>query len=94
LVKTLEEYIAEEGEKQTLHPELKAGEEAERFLEVELARDLKPRDVALLLNIHVNTVKRWLALCWFTGAYRLGTRGDWRIPRDSLESVKNQYRGW
>ena len=88
MVKTLEEFLEDQEVLQTLRPELEAGLEAKKYSELELQRDLKPKDVAVLLNVHVNTVKRWLSLGWFIGAYRLGTRGDWRIPRDSLNNVK------
>jgi len=94
--KSLTEFLAEEEERISRRssgsPE--AGLEAKKFAEIELLRDLKPKDVAVLLNIHVNTVKRWLSNGWFDGAYRLGTRGDWRIPRRSLENVKNHSRIW
>jgi excisionase family DNA binding protein len=45
---------------------------------------LTVRDVAMLLNIHVNTVRRWSDK-GILQAYRITSRGDRRFRRDDVE---------
>ncbi|UCG55353.1 MAG: helix-turn-helix domain-containing protein [Dehalococcoidia bacterium] len=45
---------------------------------------LTVRDVATLLNIHVNTVRRWSDQ-GILQAYRITSRGDRRFRRDDVE---------
>jgi excisionase family DNA binding protein len=51
-------------------------------------RDLKAQEAALILGIHLNTLKRMLLSNRIPGAYRIGSRGDWRIPRSAIEEFK------
>jgi excisionase family DNA binding protein len=44
---------------------------------------LTTSDVARLLNIHINTVRRWSNEGRLT-AYRLGSRGDRRFQREDI----------
>ncbi len=44
---------------------------------------LTASDVAHLLNVHINTVRRWSNL-GILKAYRIGSRGDRRFDRDSV----------
>ena len=46
---------------------------------------LKANDVAKLLNVHINTIRRW-SNNNFLKAYRVGPRGDRRFR---LEDVQN-----
>jgi len=45
---------------------------------------LTARQVARLLNVHVNTVRRWNDR-GILKAYRIGPRGDRRFSRDDIE---------
>ncbi|HEY92868.1 MAG TPA: helix-turn-helix domain-containing protein [Dehalococcoidia bacterium] len=47
---------------------------------------LMPRNVARLLGIHVNTVRRW-ADRGFLKAYNIGPRGDRRFRQRDIESL-------
>jgi excisionase family DNA binding protein len=47
---------------------------------------LRTADVALLLGIHENTVRRW-ANDGTLKSYRIGKRGDRRFRRDDIERV-------
>ncbi len=47
---------------------------------------LTSSDVALLLNIHINTVRRW-SNQGILSAYRVGLRGDRRFKRDDVEKL-------
>lgn len=47
---------------------------------------LSTRDVARLLNIHTNTVRRWSAN-GFLKTYRIGPRGDRRFKRVDVEKL-------
>lgn len=47
---------------------------------------LMPGDVARMLGIHVNTVRRW-ADRGFLKAYAIGPRGDRRFRQRDIESV-------
>ena len=58
------------------------------MLEALRNRDLRPREAAIFLGVHVNTIKRMLHAKQLPGAYRIGIRGDWRIPRSSLHEYK------
>ncbi len=44
---------------------------------------LRTGDVALLMDVSVNTVRRWSSQ-GILKAYRIGTRGDRRFPRESI----------
>ena len=46
-------------------------------------RLLAVREVARVLGIHVNTVRMW-ADCGILDSYRLGSRGDRRIPVEAV----------
>lgn len=45
---------------------------------------LKTRDVAQLLGVHVNTVRRW-SNSGVLRAYRISSRGDRRFRREDIE---------
>ncbi len=49
----------------------------------EIASLLTTSDVARLLNIHINTVRRWSNEGKLK-AYRIGTRGDRRFQQDDI----------
>jgi excisionase family DNA binding protein len=51
--------------------------------------DMKIKQAAFALNVHPNTLKRMLKLGMVIGAYRIGSRGDWRIPISALDSFKS-----
>ena len=44
---------------------------------------LTARDLARLLNVHINTVRRWDE-SGMLKAYRIGTRGDRRFSREDV----------
>ena len=46
---------------------------------------LTTSEVAHLLNVHINTVRRWSNL-GILQAYRLGSRGDRRFRREDITS--------
>lgn len=46
---------------------------------------LTPRDVAHLLRVHINTVRRWTNE-GILQAYRVGPRGDRRFRREDIAS--------
>lgn len=51
---------------------------------------LKTNEVARLLNVHINTVRRW-SNSGILRAYRIGARGDRRFERvDVLNSLLEQ----
>lgn len=56
--------------------------------------DLKASEAARLMNVHVHTLKRMLKAGLLVGAYRIGTRGDWRIPMQTIENFKNHGGTW
>ena len=47
-------------------------------------RLLTSRQLARLLNVHINTIRRWNNK-GAINAYRIGTRGDRRFDRDEVE---------
>ncbi len=47
-------------------------------------RMLTSRQLARLLNVHINTIRRWNNQ-GMINAYRIGTRGDRRFDRDEIE---------
>jgi excisionase family DNA binding protein len=49
---------------------------------------LATRDVARLLNVHPNTVRRW-ANNGTLKSYRIGSRGDRRFRQDDIEEIKH-----
>jgi len=51
-------------------------------------KDLTVQEVAELLQLHQETVRRWLREDKFPNAYQFGRRGGWRIPRASLDAVR------
>lgn len=65
----------------------------EQAMEALKKRDLKAAEAALLMDIHVNTLKRMLKRGILPG-YRIGTRGDWRISRDAIDMFKNRGGSW
>jgi excisionase family DNA binding protein len=52
---------------------------------------LRPGEAALLLGVHVNTIRRW-ADQGILIPYRIGSRGDRRFRRTELESFLKQGR--
>lgn len=48
--------------------------------EKEISPMLKTNEVARLLNVHINTVRRW-SNSGILRAYRIGARGDRRFER-------------
>ena len=46
---------------------------------------LTVREVAAMLNIHINTVRRWSDL-GVLKAYRIGPRGDRRFRREDVDA--------
>ncbi len=54
---------------------------------------LVPREVAELLNVHINTVRRW-SNCGILKASRIGPRGDRRFKyEDVISFLENSYPG-
>lgn len=47
---------------------------------------LTARQVARLLNVHINTVRRWSNRGMLT-AYRIGARGDRRFKREDIDAM-------
>ena len=46
-------------------------------------------DVARLLNVHINTVRRW-SNQGILEAYRIGSRGDRRFQQDDIASFLSE----
>ncbi|HEX73760.1 MAG TPA: helix-turn-helix domain-containing protein [Dehalococcoidia bacterium] len=46
-------------------------------------------DVARLLNVHINTVRRW-SNQGILKAYRIGSRGDRRFHQEDIDSFLSQ----
>ncbi len=46
-------------------------------------------DVARLLSVHINTVRRW-SNREILKAYRVGSRGDWRFQQEDAASFLSQ----
>lgn len=65
----------------------------EQAIEAFMTRDLKPEEAALVLGVHVNTLKSMLKRGSLQG-YRVGRRGDWRITRDALIAFKARGGDW
>lgn len=55
----------------------------------ELRPMLTVRDVARLLNIHSNTIRRW-SDCGILRAYRISRRGDRRFKREDIARFLNE----
>ena len=51
---------------------------------------LKANEVAHLLNVHINTVRRWSNQN-ILKAYRVGPRGDRRFKKEDVENFLNEY---
>ncbi|MEJ2740148.1 MAG: helix-turn-helix domain-containing protein [Dehalococcoidia bacterium] len=51
---------------------------------------LKANEVAQLLNVHINTVRRWSNQN-ILKAYRVGPRGDRRFKKEDVENFLNEY---
>ena len=54
--------------------------------EKEINPMLKTNEVARLLNVHINTVRRWSNI-GILRAYRIGARGDRRFVRADVINV-------
>jgi excisionase family DNA binding protein len=52
---------------------------------------LTPRDVASLLSIDINTVRRWTNQ-GLLKAYRIGPRGDRRFRKEDIDLFLNEKR--
>lgn len=52
---------------------------------------LKTGEVAHLLNVHINTVRRW-SNRGILKAYRIGPRGDRRFPRQEVTGFLVELR--
>ena len=52
---------------------------------------LTPNEVAKLLHVHTNTLRRW-ADCGMITAYRIGSRGDRRFRREDITSFLKNHR--
>ena len=50
---------------------------------------LKANDVAKLLNVHINTIRRW-SNSNFLKAYRVGPRGDRRFKLEDVQNFINK----
>ncbi len=50
---------------------------------------LTTNDVARLLNVHINTVRRW-SNQGILKAYRIGSRGDRRFQQDDIASFLSE----
>ncbi len=48
-------------------------------------------DVACLLNVHVNTVRRW-SNQGIIRAYRIGSRGDRRFRREDITRLLGEFK--
>ena len=53
---------------------------------------LTPREVAMLLHVHLNTIRRWSDQ-GLIRAYRINRRGDWRFSRDEIAHLLRQHEG-
>lgn len=85
----LAEFLRQEQDK------LREDPGAQRTLEeVAPEQDLRLNDAARLLSVHPNTMRRMLKQGAIYGAYRVGTRGDWRVPRAGIESFKERGGQW
>lgn len=52
---------------------------------------LKTSEVAHLLNVHINTVRRWSKKGILQG-FRIGPRGDRRFKREEINRLSNNSR--
>jgi excisionase family DNA binding protein len=63
---------------------------------VEYKTDIVPMlttsEVARILNVHINTVRRW-SNQGVLESYRIGTRGDRRFKREDIEKFFDQNNG-
>jgi excisionase family DNA binding protein len=51
---------------------------------------LTPREVAMLLHVHLNTIRRWSDR-GLIRAYRINRRGDRRFRRDDVARLLRQH---
>lgn len=58
--------------------------DSENIVTLKNDRLLTSRQLARLLNVHINTIRRWNNQGAIR-AYRIGTRGDRRFDRDEVE---------
>ena len=96
----LEDFLQEEDNKiASLRLEAKTLSQAKRdlareqALEAYMSRDLKPSEAALVLGVHVSTLKGMLKNGTLPG-YRIGSRGDWRVTREALQAFKTRGGAW
>jgi excisionase family DNA binding protein len=69
-----------------------SGKESEMTSESRLEPMLTTSDVARLLNVHMNTVRRW-SNQGIIKAYRIGSRGDRRFRQEDVTyflSIKDE----
>jgi len=104
---TVEEFLlAEEQAQQLLAEQRKADEDNSRLatqakqeiareqaLEAFMNRDLRPSEAAVMLGVHVSTLKKMLKTGTLQG-YRIGSRGDWRVTRAALQAFKIRGGAW
>ncbi len=65
--------------------------EVKRERPAEIEKPLSTGDVALLLNIHTNTVRRW-SRCGILKTYRVGPRGDRRFLQKDVRMLLHKSR--
>jgi len=58
----------------------------------EISPMLTAGDVARLLNVHINTVRRWTN-CGVLRTYRIGSRGDRRFQRVDVANLLLEQLG-
>ena len=65
------------------------GKTPQRKVDLDSRIMLTTRDVAQLLGIHANTVRRW-SNQGIIKSYRVGSRGDRRFPRQDVNLFLNK----
>ena len=90
---TLESWLKDEEDERVRRAAFSAQNQVDEQIREEVYeairnRDLKAQEAALILGIHLNTLKRMLISNRLPSAYRIGSRGDWRIPRSAIEEFK------
>lgn len=95
----LDDFLRKEDEKAEAASLARTQSEAKRDLareqaiEAFMSRDLKPQEAALVLGVHVSTLKKMLKNGQLQG-YRIGSRGDWRVTREALTAFKARGGTW